>query len=43
MTTSDAAPTDTILFIHGLWMTSRSREKWMERYESRGYAYKRVR
>jgi pimeloyl-ACP methyl ester carboxylesterase len=37
MATNDAAPTDTILFIHGLWMTPRSWEKWMERYESRGY------
>ena len=35
--TDHAAPTDTILFIHGLWMTPRSWEKWMERYESRGY------
>jgi len=30
-------PIDTILFIHGPWMTPRSWEKWMERYESRGY------
>jgi len=28
---------DTIVFIHGLWMTSRSWEKWGARYESRGY------
>jgi pimeloyl-ACP methyl ester carboxylesterase len=28
---------DTILFIHGLWMTPRSWEKWAARYESRGY------
>ena len=37
MTSNSSAPTDTILFIHGLWMTPRSWEKWMERYESRGY------
>ena len=37
MTTNQSNPTDTILFIHGLWMTPRSWEKWMERYESRGY------
>jgi alpha-beta hydrolase superfamily lysophospholipase len=28
---------DTIILIHGLWMTPRSWEKWIERYESRGY------
>jgi pimeloyl-ACP methyl ester carboxylesterase len=28
---------DTILFIHGLWLTPRSWEKFAERYESRGY------
>jgi pimeloyl-ACP methyl ester carboxylesterase len=28
---------DTILLIHGLWMTPRSWEKWAERYEGRGY------
>lgn len=28
---------DTILFIHGLWMTPRSWENWSTRYESRGY------
>ena len=37
MTTNQSAPADTILFIHGLWMTPRSWEKWMDRYESRGY------
>ena len=31
-----AAP-DTIVLIHGLWMTPRSWEKWVERYENRGY------
>src|SRR5687767_6311897 len=33
----DSARKHTILFIHGLWMTPRSWEKWMERYESRGH------
>src|SRR5918995_1088907 len=28
---------DTIVLIHGLWVTSRSWEKWAERYEGRGY------
>lgn len=28
---------DTIVLIHGLWMTPRSWEKWAKRYESRGY------
>jgi len=28
---------DTIILIHGLWMTPLSWEKWAERYESRGY------
>jgi pimeloyl-ACP methyl ester carboxylesterase len=28
---------DTILFIHGLWMTPRSWESFASRYESRGY------
>jgi pimeloyl-ACP methyl ester carboxylesterase len=37
MASNHSAPTDTILFIHGLWMTPRSWERWMERYESRGY------
>jgi pimeloyl-ACP methyl ester carboxylesterase len=28
---------DTIVMIHGLWMTPRSWERWRERYEARGY------
>ena len=28
---------DTIVLIHGLWMTPRSWEHWIARYESRGY------
>ena len=38
MTTSNGNQTpDTILFIHGLWMTPRSWENWAARAESRGY------
>jgi pimeloyl-ACP methyl ester carboxylesterase len=29
---------DTILLIHGFWLTPRSWEHWKERYESRGYS-----
>jgi alpha-beta hydrolase superfamily lysophospholipase len=29
-------PTDTVVLIHGLWMTARSWEHWVERYEARG-------
>lgn len=38
-TTHVSEPTgaDTILFIHGLWLTPRSWENWAARYESRGY------
>lgn len=28
---------DTIVMIHGLWLTPRSWERWVERYASRGY------
>jgi len=35
-TPTPAAP-DTIVLIHGLWVTPRSWEKWIERYEGRGY------
>src|SRR5215211_3022822 len=35
--TPDPAAPDTIVLIHGLWVTSRSWEKWVERYEGRGY------
>lgn len=39
MTTNTPDPTtaDTIVLIHGLWMTPRSWEKWIERYTNRGY------
>jgi pimeloyl-ACP methyl ester carboxylesterase len=36
--TADRAALDTIVLIHGLWMTPRSWEKWAERYEDRGYS-----
>jgi len=29
--------TDTVVLIHGLWMTALSWEKWVERYTARGY------
>ncbi|WP_446216341.1 alpha/beta hydrolase [Micromonospora sp. IBHARD004] len=35
-----SAPTgrvDTIVLIHGLWMTSRSWEHWVDRYEAQGF------
>ena len=37
--TTDAAPTtpDTIVLIHGLWVTPLSWEHWVDRYRSRGY------
>jgi pimeloyl-ACP methyl ester carboxylesterase len=37
--TTDAAPTtpDTIVLIHGLWMTPLSWERWVDRYTNRGY------
>ena len=28
---------DTIVLIHGLWVTPRSWEHWIERYTNRGY------
>src|SRR6476619_1361374 len=36
-TTPTPAAPDTIVLIHGLWVTPRSWEKWIERYEGRGY------
>ncbi|WP_207838721.1 alpha/beta hydrolase [Williamsia soli] len=36
MTSSAAAP-DTIVLIHGLWMTPRSWEGWVSYYEAKGY------
>src|ERR671914_1316484 len=35
--TSQPSAPDTIVLIHGLWVTPRSWEKWVERYEGKGY------
>ena len=35
--TPDPAAPDTIVLIHGLWVTPRSWEKWVEHYEGQGY------
>jgi pimeloyl-ACP methyl ester carboxylesterase len=34
---SGGEPPDTIVLIHGLWLTPRSWERWIDRYTSRGY------
>ena len=36
MTPNRTTP-DTIVLIHGLWMTPLSWEHWVERYSGRGY------
>src|ERR687889_1594856 len=35
--TADPSAPDTIVLIHGLWVTPRSWEHWIELYEDRGY------
>ncbi|MGN6379648.1 MAG: alpha/beta hydrolase, partial [Gaiellales bacterium] len=35
-TPANEAP-DTVVLIHGLWLTAKSWEKWVERYEGRGF------
>jgi pimeloyl-ACP methyl ester carboxylesterase len=35
--TTDPATPDTIVLVHGFWMTPRSWEKWVEYYEDKGY------
>jgi pimeloyl-ACP methyl ester carboxylesterase len=35
--TADSTSPDTIVLIHGLWMTPRSWEEWVPYYESKGY------
>jgi pimeloyl-ACP methyl ester carboxylesterase len=35
--TSNPAAPDTVVLVHGFWVTPRSWEKWVERYEERGY------
>lgn len=37
MTTSHSLPADTIVLIHGLWVTPRSWEHWVPHFEARGY------
>jgi len=37
MSATEPKPTGTIVFVHGLWMTPRSWEHWIERAEGRGY------
>jgi hypothetical protein len=36
-TDRNAAAPDTVVLVHGFWVTPRSWEKWIERYEGRGY------
>ena len=35
--TPDPSAPDTIVLVHGLWVTPRSWERWIERYEGKGY------
>jgi alpha-beta hydrolase superfamily lysophospholipase len=35
--TADPTAPDTIVLIHGLWVTPRSWEHWIEHYENKGY------
>ena len=37
MSTHEPGSPDTIVLIHGLWMSPLSWEKWIERYGARGY------
>src|SRR5260370_17200467 len=37
MSPDKSPPPDTIVLIHGLWMTPLSWEHWVERYTARGY------
>jgi alpha-beta hydrolase superfamily lysophospholipase len=34
---TDSTTPDTIVLIHGFWVTPRSWEHWIERYEQAGY------
>ena len=34
--TADPSAPDTIVLIHGLWVTPRSWEHWIEHYENKG-------
>jgi pimeloyl-ACP methyl ester carboxylesterase len=35
--TANGSKPDTIVLIHGFWVTPRSREHWIALYEARGY------
>jgi alpha-beta hydrolase superfamily lysophospholipase len=35
--TPNPATPNTVVLIHGLWMTPLSWEHWIERYEARGF------
>ena len=35
--TPEPTAPDTIVLVHGFWVTLRSWEKWVERYEGKGY------
>ncbi|MGH3148919.1 MAG: alpha/beta hydrolase, partial [Rubrobacter sp.] len=35
--TPDPAAPDTIVLVHGLWVTPRSWEHWIDHYENKGY------
>jgi alpha-beta hydrolase superfamily lysophospholipase len=37
MSTNNERPAETIVLIHGLWMTGLSWEHWVERYQRQGY------
>jgi len=37
MADPDTRAPDTVVLIHGLWLTAASWERWIERYEARGY------
>jgi pimeloyl-ACP methyl ester carboxylesterase len=37
MTAANPTAPDTIVLVHGFWMTPRSWEKWVEHYEGKGY------
>ena len=37
MTDNAPAAPDTVVLVHGFWVTPRSWEKWIERYEGKGY------
>jgi pimeloyl-ACP methyl ester carboxylesterase len=37
METDAATAPDTIVLVHGLWLTPLSWEKWADRYRSKGY------